>query len=186
MTRGKGPDSLLIADGGQNSLVQITLSEPSKTLLHFPQVPNPQGVLPPFTDAVPTSARHFKGNQFVVTTFGGVPFAEGTASVRLVDTKARTESELIPDLTAVSDVLALGSELYVLQLFSGDCCASRIRRGNRCRSPRGFWASLRWSTRPGTARSTSPSCSEDRSRASIRRVCHHAMVDRAARKSVLL
>lgn len=120
MTRGKGQDNLLIVDGGQNSLVQISLSEPPKTLLHFPPVPNPQGVLPPLTDAVPTSVHHFEGNQFLVTLFGGVPFAEGTASVRLVDIKARTESELIPGLTAVSDVLTLGSKLYVLQLFSGD------------------------------------------------------------------
>ncbi len=116
MTHGKDHAGPVIADGGSNSVVQIELSGPPKTLLRFARVPNPPGVVPPFSDAVPTSIRHLHGDQFLVTLLGGVPFAQGSASLRLVDIRARTESTLISGLTSVTDVLPIGSDLYVLEI----------------------------------------------------------------------
>jgi hypothetical protein len=118
MTVGKQPETLLIADGGGNSLVQVGPFEAPKTLLRFGPVANPAGVVPPLTDAVPTAVRRYDGRRYLVTLFAGVPFAEGTSSVRIVDVNNRTESVLLSGLTSVSDVLPLSSGLYVLELSS--------------------------------------------------------------------
>jgi hypothetical protein len=115
MTRGKHPEGLLIADGGQNSLVELSPFAVPKTLVRFAPVPNPPAVGFP-TDAVPTSVRLVHGRKALMTMFGGVPFAAGTSSVRLVDLDARTETVLIGELTSASDVLPIGSKLYVLEL----------------------------------------------------------------------
>jgi hypothetical protein len=117
MARGKHPESLLIADGGQNSLVELSPFSVPKTLVRFAPVPNPPEVGFP-TDAVPTSVRPLYGNKALMTLFGGVPFAPGTSSVRLVDLEQRTETILIGGLTSASDVLSIGSKLYVLELSS--------------------------------------------------------------------
>ena len=116
MTYSKEHDRFLIADGGGNSVVQVSPRQLPKTLLRFAQVPNPPGVIPPVTDAVPTSVRHFRDDKFLVTLFAGVPFAPHTASVRVVDIEKRTQSTLISGLTSVSDVLQIGTAFYVLEL----------------------------------------------------------------------
>jgi hypothetical protein len=115
MARGKHPESLLIADGGQNSLVELTPFFVPKTLVRFAPVPNPPEVGFP-TDAVPTSVRPWHGGRVLMTLFGGVPFAAGTSSVRIVDLEERTQEMLIGGLTSASDVLSIGSKLYVLEL----------------------------------------------------------------------
>ena len=123
LTHGERDYQFLIADGGGNSLMQISPFEAPRTLLRFAPVANPAGVLPPFTDAVPTSVVRAWGDRYLVTLFAGVPFAEGTSSVRLVDVGDRTESVLIPGLTSAIDVLPLGATIYVLEhsvnLFGG-------------------------------------------------------------------
>jgi hypothetical protein len=106
----------LLADGGGNSLIQLRRSDPPRTLLRFAPVSNPPGAMPPVSDAVPTSIRHYRGEQYLVTLFGGVPFADGAASVRLVDVGKRRESELIRGLTSAIDVLPIGGALYVLEM----------------------------------------------------------------------
>jgi hypothetical protein len=116
MTRGKLFDALLIADGGANSLVQLGALGPPKTLLRFAQVDIPSGGK---TDAVPTSVRHYKGDQYLVTLFAGLPFAPGSASVRLVDIATQTEKPLITGLWTVTDVLVIDSAFYVLEMFAG-------------------------------------------------------------------
>jgi hypothetical protein len=115
MTSGPA-ETLLIADGGQNSLVQVSVGAAPRTLVRFPPVPNPEGVLPPVTDAVPTSVRHLRGDQYLVSLFAGVPFAPGTSSIRLVDIEQRKQSVLIAGLTSVTDTLPIGSSLYVLEM----------------------------------------------------------------------
>lgn len=61
VSQGGGLEGLLIADAGQNAIVQVDLWGPPKTLLRFPPVPNVSGVGPPVSDAVPTSIRHLHG-----------------------------------------------------------------------------------------------------------------------------
>jgi hypothetical protein len=120
MTFGANGHSLLLADGGGNSVLQLDVVGPPKTLLRFPPVPNPPGAAgPPLTDAVPTSIRHLKDDQYLVSLFGGVPFEPGTGSVRVVDVRRRTQRTLIPGLWAVTDVAARGSSIYVLEFISG-------------------------------------------------------------------
>src|SRR5262245_21150321 len=116
VTRGNLADGLLIADGGANSLVQLGALGPPKTLLRFAQVDVPSGGK---TDAVPTSVRHYKGDQYLVTLFAGLPFEPGSASVRVVDVAKRTEKPLITGLWTVTDVLPIDAGLYVLEMFSG-------------------------------------------------------------------
>jgi hypothetical protein len=116
MTRGSESEGLLIADAAANSVVQIHGFQPPKTLLRFPPVPNTSGVGPPVSDAVPTSIRHLQGSRFLVTLLTGIPFTPGAASVREVDIQARTESVLISGLTSATDVLPIGSDLYVLEI----------------------------------------------------------------------
>lgn len=120
MTLGRNGHSLLLADGGANSVHQLDVVGPPKTLLRFPPVPNPPGAAgPPLTDAVPTSVRHYRDDLYLVALFGGLPFAPGTGSVRLLDVRNRTETTLIPELWAVTDAVARGSTLYVLEFISG-------------------------------------------------------------------
>lgn len=112
----RGPDRLLIADAGQNAIVEVDLLGPPKTLIRFPPVPNVSGVGPPVSDAVPTSIRHLQDGQYLVSLLSGVPFAPGGASVRLVNLRTQEESALISGLTSVTDVLVVGGEYYVLEI----------------------------------------------------------------------
>lgn len=106
----------LIADAGGNSVLAVGPYGPPRTLLRFPPVANPAGTFPPFSDPVPTSIRPAGGNDYLVTLLVGVPFAPGTASVRLVNVKDRTQTELVSGLTSTMDTLRLGGQLYVLEL----------------------------------------------------------------------
>lgn len=109
-------DCLVAVDAGQNSVVQIDLIGPPKTVLRFPPIPNAPGSGPPFSDAVPTGIRHVGGSKYIVSLLTGVPFTPGAASIRLVDIDARTQSTLIPGLTAATDVLKIGGTYYVLEI----------------------------------------------------------------------
>lgn len=113
----------VVIDSGSNSVVDIGLFHPPKTLLRFAPVPNPLPFGPPVSDAVPTSIWYWKGNKFLVTLFVGVPFPPGAASVRIVDVQDRTESTFISGLTSAMDVMRLGSRTYVLQ-FSQNMTAA--------------------------------------------------------------
>ncbi len=112
---GKDPETPVIVASGQNSLIQVRRSQPPRTLLRFPPVPNAPGTLPPVSEAVPTSIRHLHGDLYLVGLLSGVPFVPGHGSVRLVDVKKRTETPLISGVTSVTDVLRIGSRLYVLE-----------------------------------------------------------------------
>ena len=118
MIEGKHFDGLLLVDSGQNSVVQVDPFQWPKTLLRFPPIVNPAGVIPPVSDAVPTSIRHYVGSKYLVSLLTGVPFRAGAASIRLVDIRSRTQSVLISGLTTVTDVLAIGSDIYVLEISS--------------------------------------------------------------------
>ncbi len=127
--RGSNPFDLssrgrrtLLVDAAQNGIVQIGAFGPPKTLLRFDPVPNPLPFGPPVSDAVPTSMHGIGGDEYLVTLLVGFPFAPGTASVRVVDVGKRDESELISGLTSATDVLQIGSDVYVLEL-TGDLLA---------------------------------------------------------------
>lgn len=109
-------DGVLLADAGQNSIVQADLFGPPKTLLRFPPIMNPAGVFPPVSDAVPTAIRHLHGDQYLVSLLTGLPFRSGAASIRVVDIHARTQSTLISGLSTVTDVLKVRGKFYVLEI----------------------------------------------------------------------
>jgi hypothetical protein len=110
---------LLVADAGQNSIVAIgPWSGPPRTVVRFAPIPNPSGVMPRVSDAVPTSIRHYEGSKYLVSLLTGVPFVSGNASVRLVDIDKRTVRTLITGLTSATDVLPIGSAIYVLEISS--------------------------------------------------------------------
>jgi hypothetical protein len=105
----------LLVDSGQNSVVQVDPFQWPKTLLRFPPIQNPPGG-PPFSDAVPTSIRHFGGNRYLVSLLTGVPFRPGAASIQVLNIKTRTQTTLISGLTSVTDVLRVGTDIYVLEI----------------------------------------------------------------------
>lgn len=110
---------LLIADAGQNSVVATgSWFGPPRTVVRFAPVRNAPGVIPPVSDAVPTSIRHYAGSEYLVTLLTGVPFVPGNASVRVVDIDKRSVRPLITGLTSATDVLPIGSAIYVLEISS--------------------------------------------------------------------
>lgn len=106
----------LIADAGQNAIVEMTHSGRTKVPLRFAPVPNTAPFGPPVSDAVPTSIRSTYGYKYLATLFVGFPFAPGTGSVRLVDAKNWTEKPLITGLTSPTDVLKIRRDIFVLEL----------------------------------------------------------------------
>jgi hypothetical protein len=108
--------TVVVVDAGDNSIVQVPDKGPPKTVLRFAPVPNPLGPVPPVSDAVPTSIRPLRQGEYLVSLLVGVPFAPGTASIRLVNLRERTERELIGGLTSVTDVLPVGKDIYVLEI----------------------------------------------------------------------
>lgn len=118
ITHGSHHGDLVVADSGQNGIVEIEPFGPPQTRVRFAPVQNPPGVFPPFSDAVPTSVFHLHGSKYLVGLLVGVPFRPGTASVRLVDLRERTESVLISGRTSIIEVLAVHSDIYVLEISS--------------------------------------------------------------------
>ncbi len=107
--------SLLVIDSGQNSLLRISGNWPD-VIMRFPPIANAPGVIPPFSDAVPTAVRYYQGSTYLVSLLTGVPFTPGSASLRLVDVVARTQTTFISGLTSVTDVLKIGNQIYVLEI----------------------------------------------------------------------
>lgn len=107
---------LLVVDSGQNSLLDVGWFGWPEVIARFPRVRNPAGVFPPFSDSVPTAVRHFGGSKYLVSLLVGVPFAPGTASIQLVDAKTGAVTPFITGLTSVTDVLKVGTDIYVLEI----------------------------------------------------------------------
>ncbi|MBL8267240.1 ScyD/ScyE family protein [Steroidobacter sp.] len=119
LTDNRSETGMLLADAGQNSVVAIgPWFGPPRTVVRFNPVRNAAGVIPPVSDAVPTSIRHYEGSKYLVSLLTGVPFVPGNASIRVVDIAKRTEQPLISGLTSATDVLSLGSAIYVLEISS--------------------------------------------------------------------
>jgi hypothetical protein len=109
---------LLVVDAGQNSLLRIGSTGWPQVVVRFPPIANASGVIPPFSDAVPTAVRHYQGSTFLVSLLTGLPFTPGSASLRLVDVAAGTQTPFITGLTTVTDVLKIGQQIYVLEISS--------------------------------------------------------------------
>jgi len=110
-------DGLLVVDSGQNALLRVASGWP-EVVVRFPRVAQAAGVIPPFSDAVPTTVRHYGGNRYLVSLLTGVPFTPGAASIRLVNANTGTETPFISGLTSVTDVLKIGNQIYVLEISS--------------------------------------------------------------------
>lgn len=108
----------LVVDSGQNSLLHLGAVGWPEVVVRFAPVEQAPGVLPPLSDAVPTAVRHYGGSQYLVSLLTGVPFAPGAASLRLVDAEAGTEAPFIAGLTTATDVLVIGTDIYVLEISS--------------------------------------------------------------------
>jgi len=109
-------DSLLVVDSGQNALLRVARNSWPQVIVRFPPVAQAPGVIPPFSDAVPTAVRHLNGSRYVVSLLTGVPFTPGAASVRIVNANNGQWSDLLTGLTSATDVLVIGSQIYVLQI----------------------------------------------------------------------
>jgi hypothetical protein len=108
--------SLFVIDSGQNSLLRLDSTGWPEVVVRFPPIANAPGVIPPFSDAVPTAVRHYEGSKYLVSLLTGVPFTPGSASLRLVDVVARSETPFIGGLTSVTDVLTIGKRIFVLEI----------------------------------------------------------------------
>jgi len=111
-------DSLLVVDAGQNALLRIARNSWPEVIVRFPPVAQAPGVVPPFSDAVPTAVRHYRGNRYVVSQLTGFPFTPGAASLRVVNANNGTWTPLITGLSTVTDVLVIGNQIYALEIFS--------------------------------------------------------------------
>jgi len=107
---------LLVVDSGQNSLLRLDSTGWPQVVVRFPPIANAPGVIPPFSDPVPTAVRHYEGSKYLVSLLTGVPFTPGAASLRLVDVAARTQTPFISGLTSVTDVLNIGGRIFVLEI----------------------------------------------------------------------
>jgi hypothetical protein len=116
VAKGRGWGSTLLTDAGQNSIVEVGLFGPPKTLYRFPQITNAPGTRPPASDAVPTGIRHYYGDKYLVSFLTGVPFVPGSASVQLFDAGDRTVAPFISGLNTVTDILKVGGAIYVLEI----------------------------------------------------------------------
>jgi hypothetical protein len=109
-------DSLLVVDSGQNALLRLARNSWPQVIVRFPPIAQAPGIIPPFSDAVPTAVRHLNGNRYVVSLLTGVPFTPGAASVRVVNANNGQWSDLLTGLTSATDVLVIGNQIYVLQI----------------------------------------------------------------------
>jgi hypothetical protein len=109
-------DGLLVVDSGQNALLKLDRNSWPRVIVRFPPVAQAPGVIPPFSDAVPTAVRHFRDSRYLVSLLTGVPFTPGAASVRIVNANNGQWSDLLTGLTSATDVLVIGSQIYVLQI----------------------------------------------------------------------
>jgi len=116
MIASRHDDSLLVVDSGQNALLKLERNSWPQVIVRFPPIAQAPGVMPPFSDAVPTAVRHLNGNRYVVSLLTGVPFTPGAASVRVVNADNGQWSDLLTGLTSATDVLVIGSQIYVLQI----------------------------------------------------------------------
>jgi len=110
-----GGQSVLVADSGQNALLEVGTGWP-RVVVRFPPVTQAPGIFPPVSDAVPTAVRHLRDDKYLVSLLTGVPFAPGAASIQQVNAKTGKWSTFIGGLTSASDVLVVGSAYYVLEI----------------------------------------------------------------------
>jgi hypothetical protein len=117
MIASQHSDGLLVVDSGQNALLEVGIGWP-RVVTRFPPVAQAPGIVPPFSDAVPTAVRHFSGNRYLVSQLTGVPFTAGVASIRLVNAVTGRDTPFISGLTSVTDILKIGPSIYVLEISS--------------------------------------------------------------------
>lgn len=118
MIASQHDDGLLVVDSGQNALLKLDRNSWPEVIVRFPPVAQAPGVVPPFSDAVPTAVRHYRGNRYVVSQLTGVPFTPGASTLRLVNAINGTWTPLITGLTTATDVLVVGNQIYVLEISS--------------------------------------------------------------------
>jgi hypothetical protein len=108
-------DGLLVVDSGQNALLEVGGGWP-RVVVRFPRVAQAAGVVPPFSDAVPTAVRHLRENKYLVSTLTGVPFTPGVASIQLVNASSGASTTFIAGLTSVTDLLVAKGDFFVLEI----------------------------------------------------------------------
>lgn len=115
MITSRHADGLLVVDSGQNALLEVGSGWP-RVVVRFPRVAQAAGIVPPFSDAVPTAVRHFRDNKYLVSMLTGFPFAPGVASIQLVNADTRNASTFIAGLTSVTDLLVANGDFFVLEI----------------------------------------------------------------------
>jgi hypothetical protein len=98
------PDTLYVADAGQNTVVQVGItSGRAKVITRFAPTPNP-GPGPPVIEAVPTSVRPFQ-DSLLVSLLTGAPFVNLQSRIMAVNPKTGVASLFITLLSSAIDVL---------------------------------------------------------------------------------
>ncbi len=98
------PNTLYVTDAGQNAVWTVNLETGrARVVGRIPQIRQEAGVLPPVSDAVPTSVRVFDG-KLLVSLLTGFPFAPGAGRVLLMDPATGAIEPFINGLTSVMDV----------------------------------------------------------------------------------
>jgi len=99
------PDTLFVADAGQNTVVQVgQTSGRAKVLVRFAPTPSPLPAGPPVIEAVPTSVRPYR-DQLLVSTLTGAPFVGEISRIMVVDPKTGQFGPFITVLSSAIDVL---------------------------------------------------------------------------------
>jgi hypothetical protein len=115
------PDSLYVADSGQNTLVQVSLSTgKTRTLARFPNAPSPtpEAIV---SEAVPTSVRA-NGDRLLVTLLSGGPFVNWASRVMDINPTTGAATQFITLLASGIDVFprikANGAVQYLVLEYS--------------------------------------------------------------------
>lgn len=117
MIASRHADGFLVIDSGQNALLDVGGGWP-RVVVRFPRVAQAAGVVPPFSDAVPTAVRHLRDDKYLVSQLTGVPFTPGVASIQLVNVGNGSASTFIAGLTSVTDLLVVRGSFFVLEISS--------------------------------------------------------------------
>lgn len=110
---------IYVVDAGMNTVTEVVASTGrSKVITRFPAIPNT--LFPtlggPVTDPVPTSVVVRADGTLLVTTLSGFPFASGSAKVYSVNPVTGAFTPLIEGLTTVTNVIEVGTAIYVLEI----------------------------------------------------------------------
>lgn len=99
--------TLMVADASMDALIRVNATTGRwQRVVKFPPTANPTPIGPPMVDTVPTSVSYY-GNDVLITTLTGFPFATGVARTFLVNGSTGAVTPFISSLTTSTDLAVL-------------------------------------------------------------------------------